>query len=68
METDRSDVEEGLVLRAPIQSLNVGERVREAIAGNANLVCREAVKHKGVVGIGTVRDGNIGHGLRADYC
>src|ERR1700729_940297 len=46
VKTDGSDVEEGLVLCLPIQSLDVRERVRKTIARNSNLIRREAVKHK----------------------
>jgi hypothetical protein len=31
----------------------------EAIAGDAHLIGREAVKHEGIVGVRTMRDGDV---------
>jgi hypothetical protein len=33
--------------------------VIESIAGDADLVGGESIKHEGVIGVGTMRDGNI---------
>ena len=42
-----------------IQRLDVAERVRELVAGDADFVGGQPVKHEGVVGVGAVGDGDF---------
>ena len=59
MEADGSDVEEGLIAGALVEGLDVAQGVGEAIAGDADLVGGQAIEHEGVIGVGTVGDGDI---------
>src|SRR6185437_5028301 len=59
VKADGGYVEEGFVLRSPVECLDVTQSVREPESGNANLAGGHAVEHESVVGVGTVRDGNI---------
>ena len=59
VETDGGDVVEGFFAGALVEGFNVAESVGEAIARDADLVGGEAVEHEGVIGVGTVGDGNI---------
>src|SRR5208337_3961530 len=62
VEADGGDVVESVVAGAQVEGLDVGEGVSEAIAGDADLVGGQAVKHEGVIGVGTVGDGDIDEG------
>src|SRR5208282_771389 len=59
MKTDGRDIVEGLFAGAAVQGLDVRKRVGEAIAGDANLIRRQAVEHEGVVGVRAMGDGDF---------
>jgi hypothetical protein len=59
VEADGGDVEEGLVLGAAVEGLDVAQGVGEAVAGDADLVGGQAIEHEGVIGVGTVGDGDL---------
>jgi len=59
VEADGGYVEEGLVLRAEVEGLDVAEGVRKLVAGDADLVGSQAIEHEGVIGVGTVGDGDV---------
>jgi hypothetical protein len=59
VEADGGDVVEGFFAGALVEGLDVAEGVGEAIAGDADLVGGQAVEHEGVVGVGTMGDGDI---------
>ena len=65
VEADGGYVEEGLALGAEVEGLDVAQRVREPVAGDADLVGGQAIEHKGVIGVGTVGDGDVEHLGRA---
>jgi hypothetical protein len=59
VKADGRDVKESLVLGAAVEGFDVAKRVGKAIAGNADLVGGQAIKHECVVGVGTMRDRDI---------
>ena len=59
MEADGGYVEKGFVQGAPVEGLDVAQSVGEAVAGDADLVGGQAIEHEGVIGVGTVGDGDI---------
>ena len=59
VEADGGDVVEGLFAGAAVEGFDVAEGVVEAVAGDADLVGGQAVEHEGVVGVGTMGDGDI---------
>ena len=59
VKADGGDVEEGFVLGAAVQGLDIAEGMSEAIAGHAHLIGGEAIKHEGVIGVGAMGDGYV---------
>ena len=59
VKADGGDVEERFVLGAAVQGLDVAKGVREPVAGDANLVGSQAVKHEGIVRVRTMCNGDI---------
>src|ERR1035437_1062585 len=68
VEADGGDVEEGLLLGAAVEGLDVAEGVREPVARDADLVGGQAIEHEGVIGVGTMGDGDVELGGKAFYC
>ena len=64
VERDRRDVVEA-VHGFAVQGLDVAKRVSELHPGHANLVGRHAVEHEGVIGVGTMSDGDFADVLGA---
>ena len=59
VEADGGDVVEGFIAGAAVEGFDVAEGVGEAIAGDADLVGGQAIEHEGVIGVGTMGDGDI---------
>jgi hypothetical protein len=54
VKADRRYIKESLILGAAVQSLNVAKGMRESVTRDANLIGRQPVKHKRVVGVRAV--------------
>ena len=65
VEADGGDVEESFVAGAAVEGLDVAQGVGEAVAGDADLVGGQAIEHEGVIGVGTVGDGDFDEGVGA---
>jgi len=59
VERDRGDVIKGFADRPLVQGFNVGEGVGELVAWDTNLVGREPVEHKRVVGVRAVGNADL---------
>jgi hypothetical protein len=66
VKADGGNVVEGFSLRAAVEGFNVAEGVGEAVAGHADLVGGEAVKHECVVGVGAVGNGDFANARGGD--
>src|SRR5204863_303547 len=53
--------------RGAVQRLDVREHLVDDDAAGVDVVARQSVKHEGIVGVGTMRDGNPGvcHGTKS---
>ena len=59
VKADGGDIVKSIVLSSAIERFNVAQGVGELVSGHADLVCGKSVEHEGIVGVGTVRDGDI---------
>ena len=59
VKADRRHIVERLFFGAAVQRLDIAQGMRELVSRHANLVRGQAIKHEGVIRVGTMRNGDF---------